>query len=306
MASPAPLRLGVVGCGAFGCRHGDAWLRVPNAKLVAVFDIVSQRAVALAHRCGAKVVRNIAELADVVQCVSIAVDPGRHVEVAEECLARNLHVLLEKPFGTTVDAALRLARLADDRGRVLQAGYVEHFNPAYRHAVAIVGKARFMKARRVSPPRGDQPLDVVSDLMCHDIEHALELSGILAAPSVSSGGRSTASSSHVILSFLNGFVAKLETRHCSRHRERTLMIEGETASTAVDLLTGHLSQLGVDTDKVIAIGNPLADQFRAFAQSVGRKSAPAVTGVRAAQVHEVIARIIDMRCREQPAIQALA
>jgi predicted dehydrogenase len=289
----------VVGCGRFGGYHAKAWGQISGVKLVAVCDVVPQRAEALALRIDAQPVNSIAEMARDLDCVSIAVEPERHDEVADECLTWGLHVLLEKPFSTSAETARRLARVAEKCGLVLQAGYVEHFHPTYRRAVTHLGQPRLMSTLRASPRPTTDAIDVVLDLMSHDIEHALEIAGDEAEVRTISLGNcpSTSEVTSAVLSFSNGFSAVLEANYSpASQRARSIVLRNGAGAVSADLLTGMLHRLG--TDELVPIGNPLADQLRAFVQSIASNTAPAVTGERAAQVLEIAQTIICKRdCR---------
>lgn len=70
---------------------------------------------------------------DGVDAASIAVPTTLHFQVAADCLAVGVDVLLEKPMARSVKEADRLVRTAQREGRVLQVGHVERFNPPSRN-----------------------------------------------------------------------------------------------------------------------------------------------------------------------------
>jgi predicted dehydrogenase len=115
------VRLGVVGCGAIAHWHLDAIERaqVP-VSVAAAIDPDVDAAAKVAARTGAS---TYAALGDALaaggfDAVLIAVPHHLHEAVAGEALRAGLHVLLEKPMATTLDACDRLLALADDAGRV--------------------------------------------------------------------------------------------------------------------------------------------------------------------------------------------
>ncbi|MBX9591993.1 MAG: Gfo/Idh/MocA family oxidoreductase [Hyphomonadaceae bacterium] len=297
----------MIGCGQFGRRHAEAWLRVPDIDLVAVCDSVPERAEAAALRTRARAVAGIADMARDVDGVSIAVAPDAHARIARQCLAAGLHVLLEKPFGVSAETARRLTRLAHARGLILQAGYVEHFHPTYRRAVDRLQGPRFMTAVRVThPPNDASGCDVVCDLMCHDIEHVLEIGGgVVSASAVALGlEASTPLATRAVLSSANGLVSVLEARYAHAHRERGLCITDAAGCVSADLLTGRLCRDGQCQNAPTE--GALANQFRAFAHSIVTRGPPAVTGTRAADVLEIAQMIIASRDRAGGASEAVA
>jgi len=173
-----PLRVGVAGVGALGQHHARVYAGLPEARLAAVYDIDGERARAVADRHGARVARDLDDLLAAVDAVSVATPTLHHHELSLRALRAGRHVLVEKPISTSLAEADDLIREASARGLVLQVGHVERFNPAaealYRHGA----QARFVEVHRLgsfSPRSLD--IDVVLDLMIHDLDVVLALDG---------------------------------------------------------------------------------------------------------------------------------
>ncbi len=95
-----PVRLGVVGCGVIGPTHMAAAAESPLLDLVAVADLIEERARSAAEKFKARrVYRSGAELLDdpEVEAVVLAFPTGKRTELALQAFARRKHVLLEKP-----------------------------------------------------------------------------------------------------------------------------------------------------------------------------------------------------------------
>src|SRR5271157_4700462 len=106
-----PLRVGVVGCGAFGRNHarvyrdlqGDSQL---NVKFVGVSDADTLRAKGVAPEFGTQAFPSVAELvAAGVDAVSVAVPTVAHLAVARELMQAGVDVLIEKPLASTLAEA---------------------------------------------------------------------------------------------------------------------------------------------------------------------------------------------------------
>jgi predicted dehydrogenase len=92
------LRVGIVGCGGIGNSHARAYVAHPRVDLVGVVDEIPDRAERYAREYGTTAYASIAELADQQpDLVTVATQPGRHVEPTLELLDRDRSVLLEKP-----------------------------------------------------------------------------------------------------------------------------------------------------------------------------------------------------------------
>lgn len=92
------LRVGIVGCGGIGNSHARAYVAHPQVDLVGVVDVIGERSAAYAREYGTTAYGSIAELADQQpDLVTVATQPGRHVEPTTQLLELDRSVLLEKP-----------------------------------------------------------------------------------------------------------------------------------------------------------------------------------------------------------------
>jgi predicted dehydrogenase len=171
-----PLRLGVVGVGHLGRRHAEIYARLPGARLEAVVDLDPARARAVARELGCEALPDAAALAGRVDAASVAVPTTDHYAVGMELLAAGLPLLIEKPLAKTIEQAEVLARTARERGLILQVGHVERFNPAVAAIQGVIERPRFIECHRLGPfSFRSADIDVVLDLMIHDIDIVLHL-----------------------------------------------------------------------------------------------------------------------------------
>ena len=95
-----PVRLGVVGCGVIGPTHMQAAVDSPLLELVAVADLIEDRATQAAEKFGVpKTYSSGSELLDDpdIEAAVLAFPTGKRTELALEAFAKGKHVLLEKP-----------------------------------------------------------------------------------------------------------------------------------------------------------------------------------------------------------------
>ena len=99
-----------------------------------------------------------------------------HFALAHEFVMHDVDVLVEKPLTTTVAEGRALVAAAEQRGRILQVGHLERFNPAIRALAGVVTHPRFIECHRLAPfvERGTD-VDVILDLMIHDLDVILSL-----------------------------------------------------------------------------------------------------------------------------------
>jgi predicted dehydrogenase len=234
-----PLRCGVWGVGVWGEKHARVYAAIPEAELVGVFDHSRERAAAVAAQFGGRAFQSPAALLAECEAVSVATPTVAHLEAAAQALAAGCHVLVEKPMAVTVAEADAMIQAAERAGRVLQVGQVERFNPALLAAQPFVQHPKFIEAHRLAAfqPRS-LDIDVVGDLMIHDIDAVLHLSG--QSPSeLSAVGVAVLSSTEDIanarLEFADGCVANLTASRVSVERLRRIRFFTRDAYVSVDL-----------------------------------------------------------------------
>jgi predicted dehydrogenase len=170
------IKAGVIGVGYLGRFHAQKYAALENAELVGVVDIDSQKASQVAQECQTQAFTDYRELLPQVQAVSVAVPTTQHYAVVQECLNHQIDVLAEKPLATSVPEAEELVELARQKGKILQVGHLERFNPAMEELVRRVYDPRFIEIHRLAffKERGID-VDVVRDLMIHDLDLVLSL-----------------------------------------------------------------------------------------------------------------------------------
>ncbi len=180
MAHTRPLRVGVVGAGAFGRNHArvyrelesDPWHKV---ELVGIYDKDSIRAGEVADEFGVTECGSLDVLiASDVDACSVAVPTAAHLEVAGYLMEHGVEVLIEKPLAATVAEADKLIAIAERHKRIAQVGHLERFNPAVRATFPLLTQPMFFEVHRLSvfSPRS-LDVDVILDLMIHDLDIVL-------------------------------------------------------------------------------------------------------------------------------------
>ena len=132
------LGVGVVGVGEMGKRHAENLKRlVPEARLVAIADVATQRAKQVADEL--EIEHAFGSLEEMVQrkdldAVVIATPDKFHAHAIHVAAAAGKNILCEKPLAITLEdaeAALREVSRAKVR---LQVGFMRHYDPAYAAA----------------------------------------------------------------------------------------------------------------------------------------------------------------------------
>ena len=165
------VRVAVVGAGHLGNYHAQKIAADERAELVAVVDPVVEKRDAVAAKTNTRGVGSLDEVLGLVDAVIIAAPTSLHSALALQAIEAGCHVLVEKPITATVAEARALVDAAAMRGRVLQVGHTERWNPAINAALAVVDQPGYIVAERLAPFSGrSTDVDVILDLMIHDLD----------------------------------------------------------------------------------------------------------------------------------------
>jgi predicted dehydrogenase len=278
-----------------GKRHAAKFAALDDSKLVAVVDIDAERARRVADELGVAQFTDFRDLPGEVDAVAIATPTPAHFEIANTLLNEGIHVLLEKPFTTTMDEARALVEVAEGKGLVLQIGHLERFNPAIVALAAYVSRPQFIESHRIAPykPRS-LDVSVVLDLMIHDIDL---IHGLVGAPMehVDAIGRSVFSENidvaNARIRFANRCVANVTSSRISLKTERSLRVFQADAYLSADMHEKVLATYTRRGDGPVAgpddvriekhyfeDNDAMLEQARAFLASVRGGPPPLVSG----------------------------
>jgi len=313
-----PLRIAVVGAGAFGRNHLRVYRELQQAgepvQLVAVIDADAKAVTEASAKFGVPGFSSVAEClaATAVDAASVCVPTVHHRAVAQELIAAGVDVLIEKPIAPSLADADSILALAAKHGRIMQVGHLERFNPAVSAARKLLNKPMFFESHRLSifTPRS-LDVDVVLDLMIHDLDIVLSL---VASPvrEVRAVGLPVLSRkvdiANVRVEFENGCVANFTASRVSTERVRKLRFFQPHQYLSVDFARQDLLMIdvtaaaGMDPAKLAAMaemlaassghpsaglslkkvevpqGEPLRLELAAFLDAVRTRSTPVVSG----------------------------
>lgn len=128
------LRVAVVGCGDIADIHFDAIRADPGVVAVGVCDVDPGRRAAAAAKAGCPGFADLTALLDATapDVVHVCTPHYLHAEMAAQCLAVNVSVLLEKPVAHTLADGERLAIAAEDSAAILGVCFQNRYNDTAR------------------------------------------------------------------------------------------------------------------------------------------------------------------------------
>lgn len=134
-----PLGLGLVGAGAFGEFCLEAYTSMDEVKVVALADIDTQRAHAIAPRYAIVYTEYKDLLANPnVQIVAINTPPHLHASMIHQAATMGKHIYVEKPLAISIDEAKLAIQAVNDSNVYLGINYILRHHPLHKIAAQII------------------------------------------------------------------------------------------------------------------------------------------------------------------------
>jgi predicted dehydrogenase len=296
------IKIGIVGVGYLGTQHARILSYLEGAELRAVADIDFQKALQIGNRHGVKYFENYEEMIDDIDAAIVATNTSDHFAVTLRLLENGKHVLVEKPITETVEQGEKLIAAAEANKLILQVGHLERFNPAVEAVENMISDPRFIEVQRLgSFSARSLDIDVVLDLMIHDLDIILALIGDEVVSIKSSGIHVLSEKTDIAnarLEFRSGCVATLTASRVHQGKVRKLRIFEPTSYYSIDYIDQEVKVFPLDgrqTDiKTLKIQKeePLKKElvnFLACIQSGRTEKVSGYEGLRALRLaHQVI------------------
>ncbi|MDC3415990.1 Gfo/Idh/MocA family protein [Aquibacillus salsiterrae] len=135
------LKVGVVGCGSIAThRHLPEYFQNKEVEIVAVCDVVEERATAAAQKYNATAYTDYQQLVQQtdIDAVSVCTPNYLHAPVSIAALEAGKHVLCEKPMATSREEADNMILAAEKAGKVLMIGHNQRFVASHQRARQLI------------------------------------------------------------------------------------------------------------------------------------------------------------------------
>ena len=173
------LSVGLIGAGSMGKNHIRVISLLKDFDLSVICDPNENLLKEYSKNLGIKTTLNIEELKE-CDAVIIASPTIHHLEAVISLAPKVKNFFIEKPMVASLLEAKSLKDLIDKYNLNLQVGFIERFNPAILALSKIMessGKVINLDFTRANKVERILDVDVVTDLMIHDIDLALFLNG---------------------------------------------------------------------------------------------------------------------------------
>src|ERR1700710_107129 len=305
------LRVGVIGAGVMGSNHARVLTGLPDVTLVGVVDPLPVHRTRPPELAGSRPFAALDELiAEGVDAVTIAAPTHLHHEIALACIARNIHIMVEKPIASSVEEGRDIVAAAERAGVTLMVGHVERFNPAVAAIKQAISGEDILSIAitRVGPfPPRMSNVGVVIDLAVHDIDLIrwfTESDIVEVQPQLSSAVAEREDIALLQFRTASGVLAHINTNWLTPFKARNVTVATRGKYIMGDLLTRQVTEcFGFQPDgsysmRHLSVGHaePLRSELLAFLRAVRTGAPPAVTGEQG-----VTSLRIAMRCLQDGA-----
>jgi len=221
------VKIGLIGLGKMGQNHLRILALLKSVELVFVYDMDTAQASRLAEVYGVKTSDKLETLLPLVDAVVVCTPTVTHGEYIRKVASHVKNIFVEKPMADTVEEAKALLEFSAAHNLRIQVGFIERFNPAVQQLKAVLDKSDqvvsidFTRTNKLSARITD--VDVVTDLMIHDIDLALYLNGPVS--SVSAHGVAQGSMidfASALLTHRNGRFSRIQASRITEKKIRTI------------------------------------------------------------------------------------
>tara|TARA_B100000780_G_scaffold258396_1_gene208734 strand:- start:47 stop:994 length:948 start_codon:yes stop_codon:yes gene_type:complete len=238
------LKVSILGIGNMGKNHLRVLSMLKGVTVVKIFDFNEDALKLLSQQYDVPYTLDAGEALESVDAVIIVTPTSTHFDYFKLCVGKVTNVFIEKPLAETYAEAQEIKALANENGMFVQCGFIERFNPVVVELKKIlktskVINADFFRTNRLSSRITD--VDVVLDLMIHDIDLALYLNGpvqdVVAYGSKENGLVAFASA---FFKHHNGSLSRIIASRMTEKKMRSIQVTTEDAYVDAELVRKEL------------------------------------------------------------------
>jgi len=175
------IKVGIIGLGKMGQNHLRVLSMLRSVELVFIYDVNHEHAAGLANNFNVMAAQDLNIVLPNVDAVVICSPTITHADYIRLAAKYVKDIFVEKPLADTLAESKAIFNLSTDLNLNVQVGFIERFNPALVEIKKILDMSQqvinidFTRTNKLSSRITD--VDVVTDLMIHDIDLALNLNG---------------------------------------------------------------------------------------------------------------------------------
>jgi predicted dehydrogenase len=242
MDNHSPVKVGLIGLGNMGRNHLRVLSMLKQVDLAFIYDLDIERAEELAKTHNTKALTDINDAFNSdIDALVISTPTSTHAQYLEQAIGKIPNIFVEKPMTETLEEAEKISVLAKEHGTNIQIGFIERFNPAVQQLNQVLQKSSnvinvdFTRTNKLSSRITD--VDVISDLMIHDIDLAIHLNG--SVKNVSAHGsidNNLINFASAILTHDNGHFSRIQASRITEKKMRKIEATCEDVFIDCELL----------------------------------------------------------------------
>lgn len=264
------LKLGLIGLGNMGQNHLRVLSLLKGVEIAFIHDADRARQARLAAMYGVPGVDDVDAAMAGLDAAVIATPTSTHVEWVERAARHVRNIFVEKPLAGTLAEAERMAAFAGERRLCIQVGFIERFNPAVQVLERVLAKSArvisvdFTRTNKLSARITD--VDVITDLMIHDIDLAMFINGPVKSVSAHGAGEGNMIDfASALLTHESGCFSRIQASRVTEKKMRTIQATCRDMFVDCDLLRKEV-QISRQSEVRLSEGEPYV--ISALAESV--------------------------------------
>lgn len=236
------IKISVVGLGQMGVNHLNNLLNIKNISLINIYDKIKRKE--LANKYKTKFSENIKEVINNSDAIIIATPTTTHFKYFLECSKKIKNIFIEKPLVTDIKQFKKILQITKKKKINLKVGYIERYNPTIQLIKKILKKNKILNLDFIRTNNRQNKIkdtNIIFDIMTHDIDLALYLSGDVKR--IASSGVKKRNKIKFAISTLehkNKCITRILSNSECAKRIRTLNITTEKNYISANLLTREI------------------------------------------------------------------
>lgn len=287
------LGVAVIGTGFWGRNHARVFKELAETELLAICDIDTERAKAVANQFSVKPYTNTTQMLknNDIEAVSICTWSTSLAKEAQKALKAGKHVLVEKPMAANARQAKELLNIAQEEKLHLTVGFLMRFIPGLQHIRKAIedrtlGEPVCATAKRVAQwPERIGDVGVVKDTAIHDFDvmrYVFDEDPVAVYAKTGNMGHAKFEDyAQIMLTFKGGKSAFIESNWLTPYKTRLLTVTGSEAIMKLDYITQELTieNAKESLQPRFAMQEPLKLELQHFAKCISGKEKPLITGM---------------------------
>ena len=236
------IKISVVGLGQMGVNHLNNLLNIKNIKLINIYDKIKRTE--LENKYNTKFSENIKEVINNSDAIIIATPTTTHFKYFLECSKKIKNIFIEKPLVTDIKQFKKILQITKKKKINIKVGYIERYNPTVQLIKKILKKNKILNLDFIRTNNRQNKIkdtNIIFDIMTHDIDLALYLSGDVKR--IASSGVKKRNKIKFAISTLehkNKCITRILSNSECAKRIRTLNITTEKNYISANLLTREI------------------------------------------------------------------